>query len=47
VLALGGGLDVLASREKSWGVEARLASFGGDVTIFTVGLRATKRWGYF
>lgn len=47
VLAVGGGLDVLASREKSWGIEARLASFGGDVTIVTLGLRATTRWGYF
>jgi hypothetical protein len=47
VLAVGGGLDILSSREKSWGLEARLASFGGDVTIFTLGLRATKRWGYF
>jgi hypothetical protein len=47
VLAVGGGLDVLVSREKSWGIEGRLASFGGDVTIFTLGLRVTKRWGYF
>jgi hypothetical protein len=47
VLAIGGGLDILAGRDKSWGFEARLASFGGDVTIFTLGLRATKRWGYF
>jgi hypothetical protein len=47
ILAVGGGLDILASRDKSWGIEARLASFGGDVTIFTLGLRATKRWGYF
>lgn len=47
VLAVGGGLDVLASRDKSWGFEARLASFGGDVTIVTLGLRATTRWGYF
>jgi hypothetical protein len=47
VLAVGGGLDVLASRDKSWGIEARLASFGGDVTVFTLGLRATTRWGYF
>jgi hypothetical protein len=47
VLAVGGGLDVLASRSKSWGIEGRLASFGGDVTIFTLGLRATTRWGYF
>jgi hypothetical protein len=47
VLAVGGGVDVLASRSTSWGVEARLASFGGDVTIFTFGLRSTTRWGYF
>ena len=47
VLAVGGGLDVLLSREWSWGIEGRLSSFGGDVTIFTLGLRATRRWGYF
>jgi hypothetical protein len=47
VLAVGGGLDVLASRDTSWGIEGRLAAFGGDVTIFTLGLRATRRWGYF
>ena len=47
VLAIGGGLDILASRSRSYGIEARLASFGGDVTLFTLGLRATCRWGYF
>jgi hypothetical protein len=47
VLAIGGGLDVLASRSRSWGIEGRLASFGGDVTIFTFGVRGTVRWGYF
>jgi hypothetical protein len=47
VLAVGGGLDVLRSRSSSWGVELELASFGGDVTIFTAGLRGTVRWGYF
>jgi hypothetical protein len=47
VLSIGGGLDVLASRSKSWGIEARLSSFGGDVTIFTLGARVTSRWGYF
>ncbi len=47
VLALGGGLDVLVDRSKSWGIEGRLVSFGGDVTIFTFGVRATSRWGYF
>jgi hypothetical protein len=47
VLAVGGGLDVLVSRARSYGVEARLASFGGDVTVFTLGVRGTTRWGYF
>lgn len=47
VLAIGGGLDVLMSRARSYGFEARLASFGGDVTVFTLGVRGTARWGYF
>ena len=47
VLAIGGGLDVLASRQHSYGFELRIASFGGDVTVFTLGIRATTRWGYF
>jgi hypothetical protein len=47
VLAVGGGLDILASRQYSYGIEARLASFGGDVTVFTLGVRGTTRWGYF
>ena len=47
VVAIGGGLDVLASRARSWGPELTLASFGGDVTVFTVGVRGSVRWGYF
>jgi len=47
VLAVGGGLDVLASRQRSYGIEGRLASFGGDVTVFTLGVRGTTRWGFF
>lgn len=46
VLVIGGGLDWLQSRERSYGFEARLASFGGDMTILTVGLRGTVRWGF-
>jgi hypothetical protein len=47
VVAIGGGLDILLSRERSYGFEARLASFGGDTTVFTLGVRGTCRWGYF
>lgn len=47
VLAVGGGLDVLLSRDRSFGVEGRLASFGGSITLFTFGVRGTLRWGYF
>ncbi|HSK04733.1 MAG TPA: hypothetical protein VK932_25960 [Kofleriaceae bacterium] len=47
VLVVGGGLDWLQSRARSYGLEARIASFGGDVTVVTIGLRGTTRWGYF
>jgi hypothetical protein len=47
VVVLGGGLDWLQSRTCSTGFDARLASFGGNITVFTVGLRGTVRWGFF
>jgi hypothetical protein len=47
VLVVGGGLDWLQSRQRSYGLEARIASFGGDVTVVTIGVRGTTRWGYF
>jgi hypothetical protein len=47
VLVVGGGLDYLVNRKRSLGGELRLASFGGDVTVFTIGLRGTMRWGFF
>src|SRR6185436_2296058 len=43
VLVVGGGLDWLRSRARSYGLEVRIASFGGDVTVVTVGLRGTSR----
>ncbi|HEY0192785.1 MAG TPA: hypothetical protein VGC42_16815 [Kofleriaceae bacterium] len=46
VLVVGGGVDWLVSRETSFGVEARVASFGGDVTFISVGVRGTWRWGF-
>jgi hypothetical protein len=47
MLSVGGGLDVLQSRERSYGGELRIASFGGDVTIVTLSFRASCRWGFF
>jgi len=46
VVVIGGGLDWLQSRERSVGLEARVASFGGDITVVTFGVRGTLRWGY-
>src|SRR5215468_6485678 len=46
VLVIGGGLDWLQNRERSYGLEARLASFGGDITVITFGVRGTVRWGF-
>ena len=45
VLVVGGGVDWLTSRERSIGLEARIASFGGDITVATFGVRGTLRWG--
>ena len=47
VLAIGGGLDILQSRTRSWGFEGRVASFGGDVTVFSLAVRGSVRWGFF
>lgn len=47
ILQIGGGVDWLRSRERSYGFEIRLASFADDITFVTVGLRATRRWGFF
>lgn len=47
VLVLGGGVDDLLSRSRSLGLEVRVASFAGDVTVVTAGVRGTLRWGFF
>lgn len=46
VVVIGGGVDWLQSRERSFGLEARVASFGGDITVVTFGVRGTMRWGF-
>jgi hypothetical protein len=47
VVVVGGGVDWLSSRTRSYGIEGRLASFGGDITVFTLNFRGSLRWGYF
>ncbi len=47
VVQLGGGLDWLRGRDRSYGIEARVASFAGDTTTVALGVRITHRWGYF
>jgi len=47
VVVIGGGLDWLRSRSRSYGLEVRMASFAGDVTVATIGIRGTQRWGFF
>lgn len=47
VVLIGGGLDFLLGRSRSWGLEARVASFAGDTTTISLGARYTIRWGYF
>lgn len=46
-LRIGGGVDILQSRARSWGVVATLTSFASTTTTFSAGLRSTWRWGYF
>lgn len=47
IVQLGGGVDMLTSRDRSYGIEARVASFAGDTTTVSLGFRVTHRWGYF
>jgi hypothetical protein len=47
VLVVGGGVDKLLGRTRAFGGEVRVASFGGDVTVVTINLRASVRWGFF
>lgn len=47
VLVVGGGVDRLLGRTRAIGGEVRVASFGGDVTVVTVNVRGSLRWGFF
>lgn len=47
VVQLGGGVDWLVRRDRSYGIEVRFASFAGDISITTISFRASTRWGFF
>lgn len=47
VVQLGGGVDWLQSRDRSYGLEVRFASFAGDISVTTISLRGSTRWGFF
>ena len=47
VVELGIGLDVLESREFSWGLEARWDASVSFARYLTVGMKASWSWGYF
>ena len=47
VIELGGGVDYLVGRDRSYGIEVRFASFAGDISLTTISFRASTRWGFF
>lgn len=47
LVELGVGLDVLASRSFSYGVQVKFESFVQETSLFTAGLRLSWRWGFF
>ena len=47
VLTIGGGLDILRDRNRSWGIEGNVTAYGSDVTVMTFGVRGTTRWAFF
>src|SRR2546422_478038 len=47
IMELGAGLDVLMSRQWSWGVTVKFDAFASQATVFVAGARLTYRWGFF
>lgn len=47
VLEVGGGVDWLRGRDRSWGVAASVTGFASDTTTVALAVRSTWRWGYF
>ena len=47
LIEIGFGLDILQDREFSWGFQARYETYTNKTRFFTVGMRATWRWGFF
>ena len=46
-LRIGGGVDWLRGRARSYGVAVIMTSFASETTTLAVSVRSTWRWGYF
>ncbi len=47
LIELGGGLDILHSRELSYGLQVKFETLLQETSFFTAGARITWRWGFF
>lgn len=47
MIQIGAGLDMLVSRDRSYGVFTRFESYLGRSAFFSLGVRTTWRWGFF
>lgn len=47
VLEIGGGVDWLRGRDRSWGAEVSITGFASDTTTVAIRVRSTWRWGFF
>jgi hypothetical protein len=47
MVEVGGGLDILRGRDRSWGIEGLIGGFAGDTMLIALDARYTWRWGFF
>lgn len=47
VLEIGGGVDWLRGRDRSWGGALSITGFASDTTTVSLTVRSTWRWGFF
>jgi hypothetical protein len=47
LISIGAGVDILTSRNRSYGVYTRFESFLGRSAFYSLGARMSWRWGFF